>query len=141
MTTATVLTLHLSILLGIYMLAAGLGGLIDRTRWEDLLAELERSQGLLYLLAIIAFAAGAVIVSLHNLWTDPLAILVTLIGWAALAEAILLFVRPALWFALARPFLKHLRVFAIVTILIGALLLAAGLTGHADPLLLDERYA
>jgi len=141
MTTASTLTLHLSILLGVYMIAAGLGGLTDKERWPELIAELERSRALVYLIAIVAFAAGAVMVSLHNLWTDPLAIVVTLIGWSALAEAIMLFVAPASWFALARPFLRHLRAFAIVTILLGILLLAAGLTGRADPLFLDERYA
>lgn len=134
MATMTVTTLHLAVLLGLYMIAAGLGGLIDGARWPDLIGDLERSPGLLYLLAALAFGAGALILWVHNLWTDPLAILVTLIGWSALAEGLVLLAFPKAWFALARPLIAHLRVLAIATLLLGALLLVAGLTGRADPL-------
>ena len=134
MATMTVTTLHLAILLGLYLIAAGLGGLADAARWPALIGELERSPGLLYLLAAIAFGAGALIVWVHNLWSDPLAILVTLIGYGALAEGLLLLAFPRAWLALARPLIAHLRALAIVSLLLGALLLVAGLTGRADPM-------
>jgi hypothetical protein len=132
MTTTSVITLHLCVLLGLYMLAAGIGGLHEGARWRGLIDELERSPGLCYLLAALAFLAGAGMVLLHNFWSDPLAILVTLIGWSALAEGLVLLAFPAAWFALARLFVPYLRAVAIAAILLGALLLLAGLTGRAD---------
>ena len=134
MATMTVTTLHLSIFLGLYLIAAGLGGLVDGARWAAMIDDLEGSPGLLYLLAALAFGAGALIVWIHHHWTDPLAVVVTLIGYGALAEGLVLLVFPKAWFALARPLIAHLRVFAIVSILLGALLLVAGLTGRADPM-------
>ena len=50
-------------------------------------------------------------------------------GDAALLEGLALLVFPSFWFALARPFMRHLRIFASVTALFGAVLLFAGLTG------------
>jgi uncharacterized protein YjeT (DUF2065 family) len=134
MATMTVTTLHLCIFLGLYLIAAGLGGLIDGPRWPELIADLERSPGLLYLAGAIAFGAGALIVWIHHHWTDPLAVIVTLIGYSALAEGLLLLALPRAWVALARPLLAHLRALAIVSIVLGALLLGAGLTGRADPI-------
>ena len=134
MATTTVTTLHLAILIGLYLVAAGLGGLADGARWPDMIDDLERSPGLLYLLAALAFGAGALIVWAHHHWTDPLAVVVTLIGFGALAEGLLLLAFPKAWLALARPLVAHLRALAIASLLLGALLLLAGLTGRADPM-------
>jgi hypothetical protein len=134
-TTATVLTLHLCVLIGLYMVAAGIGGLTGAARWDALIGELERSAGLTYLLGAVAFAAGALVVMIHNRWTDPLACLVSVVGWAALAEGLVVLAHPPAWLALARPMLRHIRAVAIVSLLFGALLLVAGLTGRADPVI------
>jgi hypothetical protein len=134
-TTATVLTLHLSVLIGLYLVAAGTGGLTGAARWDELIAEIERSPGLISLLGALAFAAGALIVMLHNRWTDPLACVVSVLGWAALAEGLVLLAYPPAWLALARPLLRRVRAVATGAILIGALLLLAGLTGRADPVI------
>jgi uncharacterized protein YjeT (DUF2065 family) len=134
-TTATVLTLHLAVLIGLYLVAAGIGGLTGHARWDELVAEIERSPGLLYLLGAFAFAVGALVVMIHNRWTDPLAMIVSLIGWAALTEGLVLLAYPPAWLAIARPMLRHVRAVAIAAILIGALFLLAGLTGRADPVI------
>jgi len=133
MVTAAATTLCLSILLGVYMLAASVGLFTDPDRGVKLVDDLERSPGLMYLLAVVAFTVGALIILFHNRWTDPLAIIVTLIGWAALIEGLVLLAFPAIWFGLARPFMRHLRVFAAVTALCGAALIIAGLIGRTPP--------
>ena len=135
MTTATVLTLHLCVLIGLYLVAAGVGGLTGHARWDELIAEIERSPGLLYLLGAVAFALGGLIVMIHNRWTDPLACAVSFIGWAALTEGLVLLAHPPAWLALARPMLRHLRAVAVAAILLGALFLLAGLAGRADPVI------
>jgi len=134
-TTATVLTLHLAVLIGLYLVAAGVGGLTGQARWDEVTAEIGRSPGLTYLLGAVAFAIGALIVMLHNRWTDPLACAVSFVGWAALTEGLVLLAHPPAWLALARPTLRHLRAVAVAAVLIGALLLLAGLTGRADPVI------
>ncbi len=131
--TFSILTLTLARALGVYMIAASLGGLVAPRRWAAVLADYERSPGLVLLAAMFAFIVGLVLVSLHNLWTDPLAIVVSLIGWAALVEGIALLAVPGpfirLGAALVRPGAS--RVFAIVTLVLGVLLLIAGLLGRA----------
>ena len=37
----------------------------------------------------LAFVIGAFIVTVHNVWTSPTAVLVSLIGWGARAEGML----------------------------------------------------
>jgi uncharacterized protein YjeT (DUF2065 family) len=133
--TATILTLHLAVLIGLYMIAVGIGGLTGNARWAELVEELERSPSLLWLVGAFAFAVGALVVTIHNRWTDPLAMIVTFAGWAALAEGLVLLAYPAAWLALARPMLRHVRAVAIASILLGALFLLAGLTGRADPVI------
>ena len=116
--------------LGLYMIAAGLGLLIDPERGTKLVDDLERSPGLMYLIAVVAFTVGALIILFHPYLFSVLSVIVTLIGLAALLEGLVLLIYPSIWFALARPFMRHLRIFAAVTIVFGAVLLFAGLTGH-----------
>lgn len=133
MATASVLTLHLAILIGLYEGAAGLAGLTGQIRWTDLVAEFERSPALTFITGFVAFAIGGTMVLVHNHWTDPLAIVVSLVGWAALAEGLLVLVRPAALLTLARPFTRHQRAISVAALLFGAFMLVAGFTGSAEP--------
>jgi hypothetical protein len=82
------MTQTLATFLGLYMLAAGVGLLVNRQAYETVIAELRANAALGYMTAILAFVIGAVIVALHNLWTGPTAIIVSVIGWAALIEGV-----------------------------------------------------
>ena len=130
MMNPALLTFVLASILGLYLIAGGLGLVIDPKRGVELLDDLERSPGLMYLLAVVAFTVGALILLFHGYMFSVLSLIVTVIGWAALLEGVVLLIRPSIWFALARPFMRHLRIFASVTMLCGALLLFAGLTGR-----------
>lgn len=133
MATATLLTLQLAILIGLYECAAGLAGLTGQIDWADLVAEFERAPGLTFVTGFLAFAIGGTMVMVHNHWTDPLAIIVSLVGWIALAEGLLVMVRPAALMAFARPFVRHQRAIGIAALLFGLFMLAAGLTGRVEP--------
>lgn len=91
------LTQTLALLLAIYMAAAGIGLLTDSKGFAGVMNEFKTSIGLTYIAAIVAFALGGTIVAIHNLWGAPLEIIVTVIGWAALIEGVLML-------ALRRPF-------------------------------------
>ena len=76
--------------LGLYMVAAGLSMLGKAKKIEAIMVDLKEGVGLRYLTGVFVFAIGAFVVSVHSLWASPLQILASLLGWAALAEGMLL---------------------------------------------------
>ena len=105
---------------GLYMTATGIGVLFSRSLFLRMIDELRSGVMVTYLAGIVAFIVGAVTVSLHNEWSRAPAIVISLIGWAALAEGILLLAVPRPFLnALARIRLKG----AVVTVLGGAAVL------------------
>jgi hypothetical protein len=88
------LTEILTRIFGLYLLAAGTGAALHSGTMFKMIEEMRQSAFAFYLGALIAFAIGAVIVSLHNDFSGPLAIFVTLIGWAALAEGVIMLAFP-----------------------------------------------
>ncbi|WP_429910697.1 hypothetical protein [Glycocaulis sp.] len=84
------ITVILAQILGGYMLVMGAAMLIDRTLIARLLASLNDNIGLTVTMGLIALMIGLVIAATHTRWDNPLAIIVTLIGWAAIAEGALI---------------------------------------------------
>ena len=113
------------------MIVVGIGGLGAPRRWRQMMDDLERSPGLVMALGFPVFAVGAALVLIHSIWTDPLACLVSLIGYVALAEGALLLAVPGPLIRIGRWSLNYTRVWAIVSIVLGILLFLAGLTGRA----------
>ncbi|QPI72772.1 DUF2065 family protein [Sphingobium sp. Cam5-1] len=131
MDTISILTLRLSEAIGLYMIIVGIGGLMAPSRWRAMMDDLERSPGLVIALGFPVFAVGAALVLIHSIWTDPLAVIVSLIGYAALIEGALLLATPAPLLKAGRWLLNFTRIWAAVSILLGILLFLAGLTGRA----------
>jgi hypothetical protein len=132
--TAIPLTLHLAVLIGLYELAAGLVSLSGRMDWTAMLDEFERSPGLTFVTGFMAFAIGGAIVLGHNHWTDPLAVIVSLIGWIAAAEGLLIMVMGRSLMLLSRPLVRYPKAIGIAASLFGLALILAGLTGRATAL-------
>ena len=130
MDTISILTLRLSEAIGLYMIVVGIGGLMAPSRWRAMMDDLERSPGLVMALGFPVFATGATLVLIH-IWTDPLAVIVSLIGYVALIEGALLLAIPAPLLRLGRWSLNFTRAWAAVSIVLGILLFLAGLTGRA----------
>jgi hypothetical protein len=117
-------------MIGLYMLAGGVGMLTDRDLWSRVIKEFAASPALGYLAGILAFAIGAAIVAAHNRWGTPLEIVVSLIGWAALVEGVLMLTlrRPFLgFFARLAPSASAARIIAGLIVAAGAVLLYAAL--------------
>ena len=120
----------LAVFLGLYMVAAGIGFLAGRGSYATLIDELRNNTALGYVTGAFVFALGAAMVAVHNLWTGPLAIVVSLVGWGALIEGVLML-------AIRRTFLGLVKVVpltpatmvscGIAAIVFGAVLLYAGL--------------
>ena len=135
MTTAIPLTLHLLVLIGVYELAAGIAGLTGKLDWTALLDEFERSPALTFVTGFAAFAVGAAINLGHHHWTDPLAIIVSAIGWIALIEGVMLMVCPKALLRVSRGIVRNQKLISILAAGIGLVLIVIGLTGRADPTL------
>lgn len=84
------LTELLATFLAIYLLAAGLGVLIERKSLASVYTDLQEHSILGHLAGLVAFFVGAAVVAIHNQWGSFLAGLVSLVGWAALIEGVLM---------------------------------------------------
>jgi uncharacterized membrane protein YeiB len=136
MTTAIPLTLHLLILIGLYELAAGLAGLTGAIDWPAMLEEFDRSPALSFMTGFMVYALGATVTLVHHHWTDLPAIIVSLIGWIALIEGLMIMVMPAPLMAFSRKLVANQRFISIFATLFGVALILLGLTGRADPTLI-----
>lgn len=133
--TFSVLTLTLAKALGVYVLITGFSGLATPARWQAVMEDYQRSPGLTYLTAVIVLGVGLALVAVHPLWTDPLAMFVSLICWIVLIEGIAMAAFPDGLLKLglatvATPGWR--RGWVVFALSLGAVLLAAGLLGRVD---------
>ncbi|GAA6211523.1 hypothetical protein NBRC116602_12640 [Hyphomicrobiales bacterium 4NK60-0047b] len=84
------LTDYLAFMFGLYLVAAGIGLLLDGDEYQSMLDEFYENPALGYIGAILVFALGVVVVRLHNDWSSFTASLVSFVGWAMLVEGFLL---------------------------------------------------
>jgi hypothetical protein len=134
MDTFSVLTLQLARLWGIAALVIALGALTAPKRMGAAMADFERSPGLLFLAAILALGIGLIQVMFHNLWTDPTAIIVSLIGWLAIVKGIVLMAIPEPVMKLATRAAASpstVRVYGVLILILAIVLLVLGLGGRA----------
>ena len=120
----------LAVSLGLYMVAAGIGLLTERNSYATMIDELRENTALGFLTGAFVLALGAAMVAVHNLWTGPLAIVVSILAWWTLVKGVLRL-------AIRRPFLDLVNVvpfksvngvpLGIAVIVFGAVLLCAGL--------------
>ncbi len=123
------LTVFLAQILGVYLLVAGMSGLLYPERMKKAMQEFSKSRIVPYFDGALALIIGLFIVLLHNNWDNLPASLVSLVGWLALLEGFSMFLLPE---KNMQDFLKWFKepsvaratgIFAIVT---GAYLTYAG---------------
>jgi len=123
------LTESLARILGLYMLAGGIGLLIDPKAYDGVMENFRANPALAYISAVVVFTIGAALVTLHNQWSSWPQIIVSLIGWAALVEGILMLAVRRSFFALVAKIplgMGMLRGFGVLTLVLAALYLYAG---------------
>ncbi|MEO1044011.1 MAG: hypothetical protein AAFX04_01070 [Pseudomonadota bacterium] len=114
------LTALLALAFGGYSLAAGIG-LWRHPRWGlGMVDECERSAALRFLTGFVVFILGTAIVLAHPMGSDWLSILITVIGWIALAEGMIMLAFPGFIWPIAKMlFASSNTVYALVCIAIG----------------------
>jgi hypothetical protein len=114
---------------GLYMLAAGIGLVINRDAFVNMIAELRQQAMVPFMAGVMAFAVGAVTLSIHEDWSNGLAIVVTLIGWLSLIKGIVLLAVPKLSLSLGDAFATSpsmVVVWGSIVAVLGAVLLFVG---------------
>ena len=131
MDTIAVLTLRLAEIIGLYLIVIGIGGVANPPRWRSVMDDLNRSPGLVITLGFAVFAVGGTLVLIHSVWTDPLACLVSLIGYVALIEGATLLAVPGPLIRIGHWSTGFIRTWALIALALGLFLFFAGLTGRA----------
>ena len=131
MDTISLLTLRLAEAMGLYMIVIGIGGLASPARWREVMDDLHRSPALVVTLGFAVFAVGVTLVMVHSIWTDPLAIIVSVIAYIVLVEGALLLAVPRPLIRFGEGSVVFTRAWAIFSLVLGILLFLAGLTGRA----------
>jgi len=123
------LTEILARIFGLYMLAVGIGLALNSADLPKMLEEMRQSALAFYLGGLIAFAIGAAVVSLHNDFSGPLAIFISLFGWVALAEGVVILAFPKAMHAFADKLaglISSARILGGAVAAFGVVLLVAG---------------
>ncbi len=130
--TSSDLTLKLSIAFGLYMLVAGPTGFYARERWFAILDGIENAPALSYVTGAFVFVMGCAWIFAHNIWSDFLAGFISLVGWVAAIEGLIIIALPNVLIKFCRSIMSPALVtgFAAFTTLAGAALLFVGLTGR-----------
>lgn len=84
------LTGVLALLIGLYFVAAGGSLILSPGRALTMMGNLGEQPALTYVAGIVVLAIGGTILAVHYDFSSLLAGFVTLVGWAALIEALLL---------------------------------------------------
>jgi hypothetical protein len=133
--TFSIFTLHLATAYGVGILVVAMSAITGPARLGAVIADFERSPALLFLGALLALVMGIALVMLHNLWTDPAAGLVSLLGWVILLKGIFVAAAPEglMKFASAAASSPaRVRVWGFIALILAALYLAVGLIGRAS---------
>ena len=130
-------TTFIAKLVGFYLLFFGIYLLTQPHSSISTLTDLVQRPSSLLICAVLAMTAGLAIVLNHNVWRGgALPILVTLIGWLALAKGLILLLLPpaaqlSYWQALRFPQLFY--VYDAVILVLAAYLLIASFTAGTLP--------
>ena len=123
------LTRYLSRLLGVLLLVTAVAEWTQPGLLTVAFPSIFDQPGLLWVTGMLTFASGLAVVLGHNVWSNPPAALVSLLGWLMTSEgAAMLLIPAAGWKAFLRAlhFPSHPALDTIVAAVVGAYLIYAG---------------
>ena len=123
------LTRYLSRLLGVFLLVTAVSEWTQPGLLTVIAPAMVDQPALFWVSGMLTFATGLAVVLGHNVWSDPAAAVVSLLGWlSALKGAALLLIPADGWKALlgTMHYPSHSWVYTILTAVAGAYLTYAG---------------
>lgn len=115
-------------LMGPLLLLIGLSILLNPSLYPAMVTQIAQNFGLIFLAGIVSFVAGLAIVRAHNIWDASWRVLVTVLGWLAVAGGAVRILFPDRAAAIAQGFMSgNLITFAaVVPLALGAFLTYKG---------------
>lgn len=116
------ISLSLAKIIGVYGVIISISAMLNYERVNLLTTELLESEYLLYLTGIVALIAGLCIISVHNIRIWDYRLIITLVGWLAFIEGVILLLVPDIADKAIR-LIQHNR--PILIIMIGVIFIAS----------------
>ena len=120
---------HIFQLLGLVYAAAGVREFIDKGSYKKIIQDSIESPALYYLFGLLALVLGFLLVLYHNEWSMSWSVIITIFGWIAFIEGILIVTYPAPFLKMSAWMVKKeklLHFYAVVPLLLGVLFLLLG---------------
>jgi hypothetical protein len=112
-------------LVGPVLAAMGIAMLVNHSRFPDMIGQLAQNQGLIFLSGILSLLGGLAIVRVHNVWTGGWRVILTVLGWLAIAGGLLRMWLPHMAAPIATTFAgssSALMIGGLIVLVLGAFL-------------------
>jgi hypothetical protein len=94
-------------LVGPFLVAIGLGLLVNADVYQQMAGQFLQSLALIYVSGLLALVAGLAIVNTHNIWTADWRVIITILGWLGIIGGVLRIVFPQLVEQVGTSMLAH----------------------------------
>ena len=114
--------------LGILLTILGLGICMNHHSVKDLFTEVLHHKSFSFSSVIMPLLLGSVILSLHHVWVDGWALLITLVGYFFLIVGMMRAIMPDFWVSLFKKMKPHISspVYGLVVLIVGLVLIYNG---------------
>ncbi len=125
MNETTLLVIQLA---GPILLAMGLGFLLNQKMYMKVYSDFSKYPFSVVLAGMMSMIMGLLIVMNHNLWSTPLEVIVSVLGWGALVKGVAFMVIPTFYEKMGKIFANKLFfvVVSLISIVIGGYLTWVG---------------
>lgn len=113
----------------LYYLVIGAGLLLNPKTLKNVIDDLATNPGFLFYSGLASLVVGTVLVLTHNIWVARWTVIVTVIGWLALAKGVSTIIFPDVAMKTAKFFLKKKNastIYALLVFLFGVVLFWLG---------------
>jgi len=98
---------YLALLFGTYIIAVSIPMIVDQKRLVSVMQDFIDSPLLIFLTGILVLVGGISVICFHNIWTADWRSLITLFGWAAAIEGVIMIMWPEPLIRFAKSVLKQ----------------------------------
>lgn len=141
MTTINFTTLHLSQVLGLYLLILGISMLIHRAYYQTAAVTIIQNAALNLITGLLVLICGTLMVVFHNIWVMEWPVVITLLAWTAFLKGIFRLLFPKKLIKWQIQLVHNNRFYYscfVVVVILGAFLSYMGFM-VSQPLIIDIR--
>ena len=104
--------------------------MLNKNYFSALMSDLSKSKGLTWMMGLVTFLAGAVSLSLYNVWSSSWEVIITIVGWLTVIKGVFITLFPNTSIPLYRKIASKsvLMVSGVISIVIGVVLFYVGYT-------------